>query len=413
MAQPEGEQQVANVAKLLDLARDFSRKGLAGLYEFVAYLREHIGDDGSRTPDAQIMSEEEDVVRIMTIHQAKGLEFPAVFVPDLAHEGRAERGGRVIFDEQWGVMCAAAYGIDRARLLHPLMLEAEVVERDKEVEEQKRLLYVALTRARDRLYLGSVLKDGRLQAGRGSLAEVLPATLAQVFGPESASADAEIGWRAASGTLHRFRVCREDSAAAVENAREALDGAARVDDFEPLVDTSTPRQTVIAATSLDAAPRVARGSDSDRALGAFVHRLIQRYGVDGQVSADEIVRALNEILTADDLVEIDDLAGFAAAAARAYAALCGRTDVRELCANGERLHEVPFTMRENGMVLRGTIDCLIRRPDDSLVVLEFKTGRPRPEHHAQLELYKRATERLFAGARVDALLVYPHEMNAV
>src|SRR5262249_4303525 len=82
MAQPEGEQQVANVAKLLDLARDFSRTGLAGLYDFVAYLREHIADDASRTPDAQIMSEEDDVVRIMTIHQAKGLEFPAVFVPD-------------------------------------------------------------------------------------------------------------------------------------------------------------------------------------------------------------------------------------------------------------------------------------------------------------------------------------------
>ena len=89
MAQPDGEQQVANVAKLLDLAREFSRKGLAGLYEFVAYLREHLGDDRPRAPDAQIMSEEEDVVRIMTIHQAKGLEFPAVFVPIWPMRGEA------------------------------------------------------------------------------------------------------------------------------------------------------------------------------------------------------------------------------------------------------------------------------------------------------------------------------------
>jgi ATP-dependent helicase/nuclease subunit A len=154
MAQAEGEQQVANVAKLLELARGFSRKGLARLDDFVAYLRERLGDEGSRVPDAQIMSEEEDVVRIMTIHQAKGLEFPVVFIPDLAHEGRGERGGRVIFDEHWGVMCAAAYGINRARLLHPLMLEAELVERDKEVEEQKRLLYVALTRPKHILVLG-------------------------------------------------------------------------------------------------------------------------------------------------------------------------------------------------------------------------------------------------------------------
>jgi ATP-dependent helicase/nuclease subunit A len=154
MAQPEGEQQVANVAKLLELARGFSRKGLAGVYEFVAYLRERLGEGASRAPDAQMMSEEEDVVRIMTIHQAKGLEFPAVFAPDLVYEGRAERGSRVIFDERWGVMCAAAYGINRARLPHPLMLEAELVERDKEVEEQKRLLYVALTRPKHILVLG-------------------------------------------------------------------------------------------------------------------------------------------------------------------------------------------------------------------------------------------------------------------
>ncbi len=154
MAQPEGEQQVANVAKLVELARDFSRKGLAGLYEFVAYLRERLNDDTLRVADAQIMSEEENVVRIMTIHQAKGLEFPAVFIPDLAHKGGGDRGSRVIFDEHWGVMCAAAYGINRARLLHPLMLEAELVERDKEVEEQKRLLYVALTRPKHLLVLG-------------------------------------------------------------------------------------------------------------------------------------------------------------------------------------------------------------------------------------------------------------------
>jgi ATP-dependent helicase/nuclease subunit A len=154
MAQPEGEQQVANVAKLVELARDFSRKGLAGLYEVVAYFRERLNDDTLRVPDAQIMSEEEEVVRIMTIHQAKGLEFPAVFIPDLAHQGGGERGSRVIFDEHWGVMCAAAYGINRARLLHPLMLEAELVERDKEGEEQKRLLYVALTRPKRILVLG-------------------------------------------------------------------------------------------------------------------------------------------------------------------------------------------------------------------------------------------------------------------
>jgi ATP-dependent helicase/nuclease subunit A len=161
MAQSEGEQRVANVAKMLELARGFSRKGLAGLHEFVAHLRERLAEDSPRTPDAQILSEDEEVVRIMTIHQAKGLEFGAVFIPDLAHQARGERGSRVLFDERWGLMCAASYGIDRARLLHPLMLEAELVERDKDVEEQKRLLYVALTRPKHLLVMGEGVAEGR------------------------------------------------------------------------------------------------------------------------------------------------------------------------------------------------------------------------------------------------------------
>ncbi len=160
MAQEEGEQRVANLAKMLELARSSSRKGLAGLHEFVSYLQERLGEDPPRTPDAQILGEEEDVVRIMTIHQAKGLEFEAVFVPDLAHRPSGERGSRVIFDERWGVICAASYGIDRAKLPHSLMQEAELVERDKDVEEQKRLLYVALTRAKRILVMGEGCAKG-------------------------------------------------------------------------------------------------------------------------------------------------------------------------------------------------------------------------------------------------------------
>jgi len=161
MAQEEGEQRVANLGKLLDLARGFDRRGLAGLHEFTAYLQERLAEDSPRTPDAQILSEEEDVVRIMTIHQAKGLEFEAVFVPDLAHQPRGDRGERVIFDERWGVICAAAYGSKRARLPHTLMREAELLERDRDVEEQKRLLYVALTRARRILVVGEGSVKGR------------------------------------------------------------------------------------------------------------------------------------------------------------------------------------------------------------------------------------------------------------
>ena len=63
-------------------------------------------------------------------------------------------------------------------------------------------------------------------------------------------------------------------------------------------------------------------------------------------------------------------------------------------------------MRLDGVVLRGTIDCLIRTASDRMMVLEFKTGRPRGDHRVQLDLYRQAAERLFPALSVDTQLVY-------
>jgi hypothetical protein len=70
--------------------------------------------------------------------------------------------------------------------------EADEDIQAREREETKRLLYVAMTRARDRLYLSAALKNGRFRAGRGSLGEVLPQSLKALF--ESASAGSSVRW---------------------------------------------------------------------------------------------------------------------------------------------------------------------------------------------------------------------------
>ena len=105
----------------------------------------------------------------------------------------------------------------------------------REREETKRLFYVALTRARDRVYLGSVLKEGRLQPGRGSLAEVVPSTLAELFNEANARPGAAVSWRAASRRVHRFPVCGADSSTATLRASSGTtEPIERLDDFEPI-----------------------------------------------------------------------------------------------------------------------------------------------------------------------------------
>ncbi len=81
-----GDRKLANLWKLLDLARTFDRSGLFGLAEFIARLGDLVRDQ-PREEQAATQPENADVVRLMTIHQAKGLEFPVVIVPDVATGG--------------------------------------------------------------------------------------------------------------------------------------------------------------------------------------------------------------------------------------------------------------------------------------------------------------------------------------
>jgi RecB family exonuclease len=93
-----------------------------------------------------------------------------------------------------------------------------------------------------------------------------------------------------------------------------------------------------------------------------------------------------------------------------WAATRAQPGVSALLESGERIHEVPFSCvadHQPGRVLRGTIDCLVRRPDGSIVVIEFKTGAPSPAHQAQLDSYVRAACAMFPDAAVTGRLIYP------
>ena len=84
-------------------------------------------------------------------------------------------------------------------------------------------------------------------------------------------------------------------------------------------------------------------------------------------------------------------------AVTSFRQISSRPDVRDLYRLGRPYHEVPFTMHFDGRIVRGTIDCLIAS-SDRVTVLEFKTGRPRPEHQAQAEVYRAAAQALFPAS---------------
>jgi len=154
MAQRNGPQRVANIGKLIEITRELARQGTTALDDVVRNLRDRAHDETVREPEAQIVDPDDDVVRMLTVHQAKGLEFDIVVVPDLAAKTQRNTSDRTFLSDRWGVLCGTAYGLHRKPLPHALTLVAKDEEEDQQYEEEKRLLYVAVTRARRMLVMG-------------------------------------------------------------------------------------------------------------------------------------------------------------------------------------------------------------------------------------------------------------------
>jgi ATP-dependent helicase/nuclease subunit A len=164
---PRRQQARENLKKLGAMVRRFQNRGYATLGRVADHLEQlAVGDESNAVIDA------EDAVSLMTVHAAKGLEFPIVFIVNM---NRGTGTGRA-------PIRVAADGEGEPRVaIADYQSEADEDATAKDREETKRLLYVALTRARDRLYLSSSLSAGVIRPTRGSLGEVLPGFVRDLF----------------------------------------------------------------------------------------------------------------------------------------------------------------------------------------------------------------------------------------
>jgi ATP-dependent helicase/nuclease subunit A len=151
----DGAQRLANVQRLFTLAERFERSGAHLIRDFVRYVKEFEAI-GSRESEGQI-DEATNAVRLMTIHQAKGLEFPIVIIPDLQRSAKPPDNW-VLLDRQRGLTLKVPDG--RGKLVAGSTFNRfEQRHALREQFEGMRLLYVAATRAQDRLILSGTTKD--------------------------------------------------------------------------------------------------------------------------------------------------------------------------------------------------------------------------------------------------------------
>ena len=156
---PGGKQRQANLRALFDRARQYEQSSFRGLFRFLRFI-ERMQERGDDLGAARALSEQEDVVRIMTIHSSKGLEFPVVFVAGLSRQfNTMDLKKNFLLDKEYGFACS--YTNPKLRITYPSLPQI-AFKRKKQLEmiaEEMRVLYVALTRAKEKLILIGTLKD--------------------------------------------------------------------------------------------------------------------------------------------------------------------------------------------------------------------------------------------------------------
>jgi ATP-dependent helicase/nuclease subunit A len=415
-----GERKLANLLKLQEQARGFQRGDFFGLADFIAQLSEFVAVQPDE-PLAATHAEDTNVVRLMSVHQAKGLEFPIVVVPDVNRQ-RVDTTRRAHFDARLGplVRLPAAGGEEPATNGFDLWRH---LEKPEEAAEMNRLLYVATTRAADYLILsagvntpGEVkgpwtellarrfdLVSGQLK-GRLPEAEPRPVVKVTIEAPTTSRASSE---RRAHGNVEEMIVGVESAAAQRDQpGLPAIDAipidptARRQYSFSRLAGTLHGRYE-----RLDQAEYTGDTPHDPRGLGTLVHAALAAIDFAAPGDCRALVGRLAEQHLPDSPAEIEQAAAMVARFAESPQA---RAIAEAKTSHAEVEFLLGWPPDGNGstdIVLRGFIDRLYQDASDRWHVLDFKTNRPSPAglaaqaaaYEMQMLLYALAAERILGA----------------
>ncbi|HEV2975865.1 MAG TPA: UvrD-helicase domain-containing protein [Solirubrobacteraceae bacterium] len=413
-----GERRLANVQKLLRLARRFEAEEGRDLRAFLDHA-ERLAGAAAIEPDAPVDSAEPDAVRLMTAHAAKGLEFPVVCVADLGRQPNSRTPDLLVDEGRIGIRLMRLDGGESAAALDYERLCAE--RRAREAEEEDRVFYVAMTRARELLVLSGAIDFARwTRLGPGAtpiswlapaLVEELPARLAS---GELASEEVAIALdRAVRVRLASPATPPQAPAAAPPGPVEQppLRAAAPVAEGPPSVWAPRPaapspararaseRMSSLSYSSLTELERCgyryylervlglaedrarARAEEAGsgleaRARGTLVHRLMELldFAVPRAPSPRDVARSAAELGLRVGALERSELAELIATAARAAPSrrIARAESVR-------REHPFAFSLGRGEPLITGVIDLLAVEAGGARLVLDYKSDRVAPD----------------------------------
>lgn len=472
-ARPHGHQRVANLRLLQEYAARYEQNGLKGLSAFIRYL-DRLMERDSKLPPAAVNTGDTDVVRVMSIHHSKGLEFPFVFVAGLGGQFNADSTkGKVLLHPECG------FGLMRRHpetLLEHKTLPWEGVKqaiRRSERTEELRVLYVAMTRAKEKLMLVTTVANPEKKlaelAGVLGDAPTLPAHL--ILGASSMSdwilaamlrhpdggvlrqwadrpdlplaATAECRWRVEIVNVPPTEAQAQTARPPLPPPDMALveELTARFNYIYPYnaLNTVPVKQAASALSHEEADTRfvaaarpafLSRSGLTPAERGTAMHTFMQfsRYGAAAADLEQEITRLTDAAFLSKE--QADSLSrprlraffdsslyqrmSFASRCLREYPFTVS-VPVKEwnsaLCA------DLPADAGNEQVVVQGIADCLFEE-DEQWVVVDYKTDQVKTpqelidRYHAQLRMYAYALRQAL-GSGVKACLLYSFTLGQV
>ena len=464
-AMANGKQRQANLRALHERALAYEKTSFRGLFRFLRFVdRMRLrGDDLS---SARAIGAQEDVVRLMTIHSSKGLEFPVVFVAALGKGfNQKDLQNAYLFDQHYGLAVKAVDPEER------IMFEAlpyVALSEKKRLEirsEEMRILYVAMTRAKERLILvGSVKKYEQAMAkwceaqhvktpllptylrasAKTYLDWIVPAVARHhqfTLGEAGDRVDPSI-WQMTSVTItareqieseaqekafdqqaydaytevlhERFGYRYAYERATRKRTKTSVTEQKRLRTLAEQEETFTPIYTNTQSAKAERPKFMQAKTLSAGELGTAVHTIMQHVPQQGVHSEEEALTLISslyqrELLTATekDAVEPQWITAF-------FATPLGKTFMEAK----RILREQPFTWRVvdsdgDAQILQGIVDVIVEEADGSYSIIDYKTdnvsndveAEMKKRHAQQLTIYRQALEAIL-GITISHVYVY-------
>lgn len=446
----DGEEAQANLQLLFERAKEFENNGFQGLFSFIKYI-ERMKKAEKDLSSANLVGEGHNVVRIMTIHKSKGLEFPVVFIAGGSKKFRKRSDNtNILLHKELGIAADRIDFEESIRYETPMKSVLKSVITSEQMSEEIRKLYVAATRAREKLYFVATVAGEKKNSDKSSGIEkfetdkkndiaggtIAPKTVlssscfADWVAPVALCSENWIFRRIYSGDLHC--TARTMQTETVSSPHEI--DVARILDFHYSHSAAADLPTKVSVSQLKARAETVLvptpqflcdtrpgGAYYGTAMHTAMQNIVPKTDMDEGYINSELARLVDEgLLTSAEaeLIPPVKILNF-------YRSETGRRLLSADKVMREQTFEVsvpaaylfPDAPQDEEILLQGIIDCWFSE-DDGIVFLDYKTDsftdieEIRQKYTRQLELYAYALEKI-TKKTVKCKLIYLFFDNSV